>query len=358
MNDILWRVQHQTVGKHLVLEHYLSGWLPILGSSNAKLLVIDGFAGPGQYEHGERGSPLIAWDCVRRHKRAGRLRNTEVHCLFIESKKKNASHLEGLLERQRRESGMTYKVMHGHFRDQMTKFLDHVEQQDGKLVPAFVMIDPFGVKGIPIELIERILRHKKSECMISFMYEAISRFHQEPEFRQHLNELFGTTDWRECLSMEESDSKKRFLHDLFSTQLKSHGAVHVVPFELRKGNRHVYTLFFTSGSTKGCNLMKESMWKIDPSGGYAYRGYAGQMSIPLELNTDLLAKPLKEEFGDSLTPVERIEEFVMGDKTTFHKGHLRQKTLQPLERDGEITVVRPNGVRGFQSGKGIKVRFH
>ena len=42
----------------------------------------------------------------------------------------------------------------------------------------------------------------------------------------------------------------------------------------------------------------------------------------------------------------------------FHKGQLRQKTLRPLEKDGRISVSRPQGVREFPNGKGIKVRFH
>ena len=56
--------------------------------------------------------------------------------------------------------------------------------------------------------------------MISFMYEPIRRFHQQPELELHLDELFGTKEWQQCLEMEESDTRKQFLHGLFSKQLK------------------------------------------------------------------------------------------------------------------------------------------
>ena len=70
------------------------------------------------------------------------------------------------------------------------------------------MIDPFGVKGSPMQLIGRILRNPKSECLISFMYEPIRRFHRQPEFGGHLDDLFGTRTWRDCIDVEdEADSK-------------------------------------------------------------------------------------------------------------------------------------------------------
>ena len=140
------------------------------------------------------------------------------------------------------------------------------------MAPAFVMIDPFGVKGSPMRLIERILQNDKSECMISFMYEPIRRFHRQSEFKRHLDELFGTTEWKRCLDMKESDAKKQFLHNLFSKQLKRPGASYVVSFELWRGNRHIYTIYFTSNNLKGCDLMKQAIWKVEPTGSYAFQG--------------------------------------------------------------------------------------
>ena len=358
MSNTLWARDEQTEGKHLILKNYLDGWFPILGRWNGRLLFIDGFAGPGEYESGEWGSPLIALDCVRRHKQAGRLQNVDVACLFIESDRNRARHLKQLLKEQSLIPKTTHHVLPGTFDDHMTNILDYIDEQNARLAPAFIMVDPFGVKDSPMKLIERILGNEKSECMISFMYEPIRRFHQQPEHEPHLNELFGTTGWKQCLDMEESDAKKQFLHSLFAKQLKEHGAAYVVPFELWKGNRHIYTIYFTSGSSKGCNLMKESIGKVEPSGSYAFRGHAGQLRMLFETNTEPLAKQLKDQFGDKSTPIERIEEFVMGDSTIFHKGHLRRITLQRLEREGRITVKRPGGGRGFTSGRGIQIRFH
>ena len=313
----LWPKGEQTVGKHLVLKSYLDGWFPILARWNGRLVFIDGFAGPGEYADGERGSPLIALDCVKQHKQSGRLRGVQVVFLFIESDEARADHLTDRLQQETRHPDVTFHVLRGRFNDHMQELLDHLDEQRRSLAPAFVMIDPFGIKGSRMHLIDRILQNDKSECMISFMYEHIRRFHQQPEFGEPLDELYGTADWRRCFEMEEAE-RKRFLHDLFKAQLKAHGAEQVIFFELCRGNRHVNTIYFASGSPKGCNLMKQAIWKAAPSGDYRIRGYAGAQRLLFEPSTEPLAAQLLERFGHALVRVEDVEAFVMGDRPFFH----------------------------------------
>ena len=357
MTKPLWPLDEQTAGKHRLLRHYLNGWFPILSRWNGRLLFIDGFAGPGEYEGGQQGSPLVAMDCVRRHRLAGRLRGVEVVFLFVESSPTRARHLRELLEQQEPMRHTSFEVREGEFRDHIESVLDLIDQQNAQLAPAFVMIDPFGVKGSPMDLIGRVLKNDRSECLISFMYEPIRRFHRQPEYGPHLDELFGTLRWRRCLDMPEGRSKKQFLHDLFRKQLKRHGAKYVLSFELWKGGRHVYTLYFTTGSLKGCDLMKASIWKLDDSGGYAFRSGTADIPSLFEPDTGPLAQQLRSEFGDAWTKIEKLDEFTMSDRTHFHKGHLRRKTLGPLERDGQIEVHRPQGGKGYTAGKGIQIRF-
>src|ERR1700693_6137138 len=53
----LWEIQPHTRAKHRILKSYLDAWLPIMARYNGRILFIDGFAGPGRYSGGERGSP-------------------------------------------------------------------------------------------------------------------------------------------------------------------------------------------------------------------------------------------------------------------------------------------------------------
>lgn len=46
----VWPIEPHTNGKHAVLRHYLNAWLPIMLRSNERVLYIDAFAGPGEYQ--------------------------------------------------------------------------------------------------------------------------------------------------------------------------------------------------------------------------------------------------------------------------------------------------------------------
>lgn len=64
---VLWPLDDHTRAKHRVLAAYLAAWLPVMGQQAKRfrgrkdpprLLVVDGFAGPGRYETGEDGEQL------------------------------------------------------------------------------------------------------------------------------------------------------------------------------------------------------------------------------------------------------------------------------------------------------------
>ncbi len=357
MAATLWQRDAQTEGKHLVLRSYLDGWFPILSRWNGRLLFVDGFAGPGEYLGGEEGSPLVALDCIRRHKEAGRLGGIEIVCLFIESEDARARHLRNLLTSQPAIPDTQVSVLQRDFDGSMNEILDHVEQQNAALAPSFVMIDPFGPKGSPMNLIGRVLENDKSECFISFMYEPIRRFHGQVSYEPSLDELFGTPDWRNCLTIKDEPERKQFLHGLFAAQLKQHGARYVIPLELWKGNRHVYTLYFATGSPKGCDLMKRAIWKVDPSGGSSFRGYAAGQTTLFGTDTEPLARQLQANFGGGWVSVEQLDAFVTSDQTPYHSGLLRLATLRRLEAAGRLEVQRPQGGTGFPANRGVRVRF-
>ena len=76
-----WEYREHTRVKHILLEKYLTAWIPILGKYNSRICYFDGFAGRGEYTtDGTLGSPLIAL------KVADRLSGYfgKVICFFIE----------------------------------------------------------------------------------------------------------------------------------------------------------------------------------------------------------------------------------------------------------------------------------
>ena len=345
-NTKLWPIGPHTPGKHMVLRSYLHAWLPIMGMRNGRIIFVDGFAGPGEYEGGEEGSPIIALKALIDHASKQRIA-AEVMYLFVEGDEKRAAHLEGLVNQLRPKlpRGSKAQVAHGRFDATLTAILDGIGATGESLAPAFVMVDPFGVKEIPMAVLARILRNPKSELYISFMYEAINRFKEAPEFEQHLDALFGTTAWRNGIDMPESTKRRSFFYDLYTTQLKKAGAKYVVSFELYNGNRHIYTIFFATQHHVGCNRMKEAIWKVAPMGEYEFRGaQSGQLSLTqwLEASREPLRRQLHARFiGEGKVPIEELKDWISGDESLFHLGHLKS-TLKEMELDGQLRVTSTN----------------
>ena len=286
---------------------------------------------------------------------------SQINYLFIEKDGDRSDHLTQVLHGLDAQlpPNCNYRVINSTFDGTLTEVLDSIERQRTNLAPAFVMIDPFGVSGTPMSVVGRILENPKSEVYISFMYREINRFKEHPNFERHLDELFGCSEWQQGIDMPDGEERKDFFYDLYRDQLKAKGAQYVVRFELYEGVQLVYAIFFGTKSLDGCDKMKQAIWKVAPFGDFRFRGrQLGQFTLGESVTVDfsLLERALQERFqGTGWQRMEEVEDFVMSDATDFHSGHLKLKTLSPMERNYKIEVVRPSGRRGFVPG--TRIRF-
>ena len=338
----LWPLDEHTLGKHLVLKNYMDAWLPIMRRWNGRVLFIDAFAGPGEYADGQDGSPIVALKALIEHS-ASKMMRGEINYLFIEKDPERAEHLEDVVRQMESEipTNCNISVHNSSFDEELTQVLNAIDEQNKKMAPAFVMIDPFGVSDTPMSVIQRILANPKTEVYISFMYDAINRFRDEPHLAPHLDGLFGSSEWRDGVGIVDSEDRKSFFYDLYKKRLKQAGAKYVLHFELYKNERLIYALFFATQHEKGCDVMKKAMWKTAPFGDFKFKsGMASQLILGIEPADFMsLREALHTEFGlDRWVTLKEVEVFIMSDKTEFHSGHLKRKTLLPMERDGELEV--------------------
>jgi three-Cys-motif partner protein len=82
---VVWRRSEHTAAKHDLLRRYFLAWLPILFKTHGRCVYAEGFAGPGVYDRGEAGSPVIALEVVAAHRDllAG-MPHKRVDLLFVE----------------------------------------------------------------------------------------------------------------------------------------------------------------------------------------------------------------------------------------------------------------------------------
>ncbi len=356
--ETLWTLEPHTRGKHEVLRHYLEAWFPILGLTQGRIVFIDGFAGPGRYAGGERGSPLIALDVFRQHQARFK---AEVQFGFIEKDPKRAAHLKALTDELKPAlpKRCNVDVLTGAFDETMSDVLDKLDAQGKTLAPAFVMADPFGVSDTPMAVIERILRGGKTEVYVSFMYRDMNRFTTTKEFARPLDELFGTDTWRKGMGLE-GEAKRDFFYGLYERQLRKSGAKHVLHFDLYEGQQLVYAIFFATRHWLGADRMKQAIWKVAPFGGFAFHGtHSKQLTLGLEtVDYSPLRKALQERFrGTGFVTVDQVSEFVRSDRTDFHTGQLKRPVLVPMEAEGLIEVDPKTRTKQRTFPPGTKLRF-
>lgn len=337
--EILWDLEEHSFGKHLVLKKYINAWFPILSKYNGRLLFIDGFAGPGEYKNGHIGSPLIALDAALHHRHEG-VREQEIVFFFIENDKKRLDHLKSLIASRYPNLPPNFKVhfAESKFDEAMTDLLNVIEEQKKRLAPCFAMIDPFGVSDTPMSIVHRILENRQAEIYVSVMYEHINRFLGSREFRPHLNELFGDARWEKAKEIEDRYEKKEYLYRLYKSKLKASKANNAIHFELFKGNRHVYSIFFATQSWVGTDKMKNAIWNIAPSGDFVFRGMANDGLDLASPDFVPLIEAIVSKFSDQCATPKQIAEFVGSDQTNYHSSQFKKNALKVLEREGRLRV--------------------
>jgi hypothetical protein len=113
---------------------------------------------------------------------------------------------------------------------------------------------------------------------------------------------------------------------------------------LNRGNAVDYFLFFATNNLLGLRRMKESMWKVDPTGEFQFSDYT-DASMQLSLfaaapNHDALREMITENFRGKKVEIGKLEDWVVAD-TPFLPAHIRTPVLVPMEQEGAVTVLNP-----------------
>lgn len=358
----IWPIDPHTHAKHIILKRYLDAWLPIMTRSHGRVLYIDGFAGPGRYQEGEDGSPMIALKSALQHKAELK---AEIVFLFVEEKRERYLHLDSMVKEMTLPRNFTTKTIQGKFDETVAGLLDYVDEQKSRLAPAFVFVDPFGFSHTPFVLIQRIMSNPHCEVLITFMYEAINRFLDHPDHPETYDTLFGTNKWREVIPEQNPSERRQRIHDIYKNQLEGPAGIkYVRSFKMMdSGNRTEYFLFFGTNSLTGLKKMKEAMWKVDREGSFKFSDATANPNQPLlfeaEPNYALLKKELVEKFRGKEIAVEEIEGFVLAS-TPFRETHFKRKILKLMEeaKPCELKVIsaKPGRKRG-DFPEGTRVEF-
>ena len=264
-------------GKYLVPLVRKIGRFAGPGRPSRHIWIVDGFAGAGQYlpDDGGRardGSPLIAAKFAEQVARDKGF--PLVRCINVERDRGCFEQLESNLERWTEYT----ENVRGTFAQRLGQVLETIASD-----PALIFLDPFGLNGIEMEVIEKLItRPGKTEMLIHFSDKTFLRM------AGHLDE----NDERLPVGRKVAESKLARLDSVIGTRLwrrlwsgtvDTHAAmdatVELYLSELRKrisyaneikmrdsfSDRAAYRLVFCTDSPHGVELMSDIACRYERS---------------------------------------------------------------------------------------------
>ncbi len=351
-NDVIWKADPHTLTKIEILGRYLGAWYGILGNTYGRVFYIDAFAGPGEYQGGIDGSPIVALDKALNH---ASLKNREATFWFVEENAERYNHLAELINQRTIPPNFDVNVWDNSNVEAMQKILNTLAWNNGR-TPTFAFIDPYGFKGVSMAQLHQLLKRPSCEIMVTHMVQFSNRFKDTPEFETHLDAFYGTRVWREAPAQGRS-----FLADLFRQQLEKQARFTWSFRVIDRKNQHLYDLVFATNHLTGLARMKEAMASKTLEGPYRMSDRTAWQSTLFSFWDDIT--PLKEQLQQAIDNCGECSSHEWCDGGLVHTDSRVKDirhALRELALDGVLTITHRDGRpvrRGTApSGSLIKVK--
>lgn len=150
-----------------IVSKYLAVWAQVICSRVDRVLYVDLFAGPGRYEDGTKSTPLLVLEKALENP----IMCSKLMTVFSDMEKVNSEKLEKEIKAL---PGIN-KMVHTP-----EVYVDIVDKKMAELfksmnlIPTLTFLDPWGYKGLTIDLIQSLIKDWGSECIIFFNYNRIN----------------------------------------------------------------------------------------------------------------------------------------------------------------------------------------
>ena len=343
-----WYYEEQTKIKHRVLSAYAKIWISKLGKYN-ETMFFDCHAGCGVYIDQETnevsyGSSFLIEDiaCALNSKR-----NSKNFICACEIDKKFHDNFQKVMSEIGKK---TISLKNADFQNVLN---DARVKRYYSNHPTLFFVDPFGYT-LKMSSISKMMKNRKNEVIINFMYDFISRFLSvtDPEI---FNDFFGSDEWSKAndFSMQE---REKFLIDLYKRKLQeATGAKYVYAYRLCFADKDqtYYYLVHATNNIQGITYMKDSFASVN----YGRIEYLGKKQDAITFfdltefkSRDFIQSALKP-FANQQHTFDYIWEKV-ADVVPYTSKDLSE-ALGVLEKEGKATIIRRKSKRGQFKGSDL-----
>ncbi len=334
--------------KILVVTKYFQAWANVMlsvikrSTRGAKVLgYLDLFAGPGKYEDGSLSTPIE----VLKHAIGHDELKDRLVCVFND---RDPGHVEQLKENIAAIPGIeTLKYQPKFFGVEVGAEVADMLQKNSN-IPTFFFIDPFGYKGLSLDLIYAVLKDWGSDCVFFFNTRRIGAALFNPIFEEHMNGIFGAervARLQEELKPLSPEERELTIIEEICQAIKDLGGEYVLPFCFKSaaGERTSHHLIFTSKAFLGYHIMKnimaaESTDKQQGVASFEYNPATVRQPLLLSYQTPLdeLAEMLLKDFSGRRLAMEEVYKEHSVGKPFTDKNY--KAALIQLEKEKRIEV--------------------
>lgn len=366
-NDFFEDPKEQSLVKSTIVSKYLWAWAKVIISAQkryrrkAKIAYIDLFAGPGRYEDNTNSTPLLVLQQA--------INDPEMsQCIVTFFNDKNEQNVISLRQ-SIQQLPRVEKLRHQPIVKNIEIGSAIVEQfKQMKLIPTLLFVDPWGYKGLSLNLIDAVLKNWGCDCIFFFNYNRINMGLNNEKVREHMNALFGNQradELRAKLPALRPFERELTIVEELSQAFRNLGYQFVLPFRFMNddGTRTSHHLIFVTKNFLAYNIMKNIMAGASTSvsqgvASFEYNPADKRMPLLFELTKpiDELAKNILADFsGHKLTFKELYERHSIGKP--FVERNYKAVLLQ-LEADGKIFTKPPASERRKNTfGENVTIIF-
>jgi len=231
------------------------------------------------------------------------------------------------------------------------------------LVPTLFFIDPWGYKGLSLDLIGQAIKSWGCDCIFFFNYNRVNPGLNNPSVVERMTDLFGATrldELRAKVTGRTSNERQTLIIDALTDALGELGGQFVLPFEfeMEQDKRPSHYIIFVSKEFRGYHIMKEVMAGLSSDEGEVKKleyvpMRSSQMSLFNDLGRTHSIATLKDLLGLVCTgttdSVVRIyETHTVGTPYTLKNV---KDALRELEADGRVVIDPPANKRPKRKGE-------
>jgi three-Cys-motif partner protein len=332
-----------------------------LKGKEKKIAYLDLFAGPGRYQDGTKSTPLIILEKAIQDETMSKMLVT----LFNDKDGDNAQGLQTAIDALPGIGNLKFRpeIWNKEVGSEMVKVFASM-----RLVPTLFFVDPWGYKGLSLQLVNSVLKDWGCDCIFFFNYNRINMGLTNPVVREHMAALFGEERaeiLRQKLETLSPDDRESCIVEDLCNALGENQKRFVLPFGFKNdsGTRTSHHLIFVSKHPLGYGIMKEIMAKessLHEQGVPSFQYSPADKRFPLlfELNRPLddLEEMLLTQFAGQTLSMNNIYERHNVGRRFIAKNY--KDALKNLEEKKLIACDPPKSKRRKDSfGDNVMVTF-